>query len=87
MSFKCPCCGAPLALVEDAAEGDEVRANPEFAVSIPAEAWRDHYRRVGTPSRNKGGRPRRIGPAPWELQGISKTLYYRRLRRQKESGK
>lgn len=78
MTMRCPCCGAPLALVEDPARGDEVRANPEFAVSIPAEVWREHYRRVETPSRNTGGRPRNDPYQPWVKEGISRRTWYRR---------
>ena len=33
------------------------------------------------------GRPRILGPRPWDLEGISKSTWHRNLRRQKEAGK
>jgi hypothetical protein len=33
------------------------------------------------------GRPRILGPRPWDIDGISKSTWHRNLRRQKEAGK
>jgi hypothetical protein len=34
-------------------------------------------------ARNKGGRPKKEGPRPWEVEGISRAIYYRRRKEKK----
>lgn len=52
-------------------------AAPRERVERAREALREVERKTG-----RKGRPRKEGPRPWEIEGVSRTVWYRRKGRE-----